>query len=420
MLSFSKQISLIFILVLLSKSTSYAQFKLVRRAIVPTPQARTVGASSPMANFNSRPPVLNDERDKPVSTLEATADLEGTLFVNEKPYPITEGVVAKVPVPKSFSYYFVTKDTLFTTPEARQSLKAHELKTPVKLTLLLREDFQKGQFDKEKTSKMTFILRGIADSMRRIEGGKLPAQGSRLGQNVAGFEIMSHEVTVGEFEIFVLDSKKIALVDDKDCQVFPINPNSLQFRETRKGINWSCDPVGRQRLAEHYNHPVVNVSWTEVVEFCAWLSSKDKFYTYRLPTRAEWEFAAGCGEEGRNFAWDTEGGVSEFANTADAALAHQLPNLKKGDLNLLDGYPFTSPVCAFLPNCFKLYDMNGNVGEWVEDADFSGKSAQKNPKIYKGGSYFTLAKGCDITNNTGLEAQMRHSGVGFRVVRVRK
>ena len=417
-MTFSKQIFLLSSLLLL-QSTVYGQFKLVRREVKPTPKAQAVTGSS-VANFNARPPSLNDERDKPVSTLEATADLEGTLFVNEKPYTITEGGVAKVPIPKSYSYYFVTKDTLFTTTEIRQSLKAHELKTTVKLHLTLQEEYEKGQSDKEKQGKIAFILRGVSESMRPIKGGQLSAQSNRQAQAVNDFEIMSHEVTVAEFETFVTDSKKIPLSDDKECQVFPLNPNSMQSREIRKGVNWSCDPVGRQRLAEHYNHPVVNVSWTEAVEFCAWLTSKDKFYTYRLPTRAEWEFAAGCGEKGQNYAWDTEGGASEYANTADASLRHQLPNLGKGDTALFDGYPFTSPVCAFAPNCFQLYDMGGNVAEWVDDFYFSDKQNQKGQKTYKGGSYFTLAKGCAIVNNNGLEAQMRHSGIGFRVCRGRK
>jgi formylglycine-generating enzyme len=257
--------------------------------------------------------------------------------------------------------------------------------------------------------------------MRAIRGGKLPVKGNRPEHIVDNFEIMSHEVTVAEFEVFVEDSKKIALSDDKECMIFPLNPNSFQSREIRKGINWAYDPVGRQRLAEHYNHPVVNVNWLEATEFCLWLSSKDKFYTYRLPTRAEWEFAAGCGEQDRTFAWDAEGsGISEFANTADATLLYYLPNLKKGDANLLDGYPFTSPICSFLPNCFQLYDMGGNVGEWVNDFYYTDKPNRKEQKTYKGGSYFTLAQGCAIVNNTGLEPQIRHSGVGFRVCRVRK
>jgi formylglycine-generating enzyme required for sulfatase activity len=414
-------LSFCLILGLIQSALSQAVLRARNTTAVATSKSRMSAVGGFSVSANARPSMPNDERDKPVSTLEATADLEGTLFVNEKAYVLTEGSVAKIPVPKSYSYYFVTKDTLFTTTEVRQSLKAHELKAPAKLNLLLRQDYEKGQFDKEKTGKTAFILRGIADSMRRIEGGTLPTKGNRVEEKVNSFEIMSHEITVAEFEAFVLDSKKIPITDDKDCQVFPINPNSLQFREIRKGVNWSCDPVGRQRLAENYNHPVVNVSWLEAAEFCAWLSSKDKFHTYRLPTRAEWEFAAGCGENAQNFAWNTEGGaVSEFANTADAALAHQLPNLKKGDMNLLDGYPFTSPVCAFIPNCFQLYDMNGNVGEWVDDFYFSEKPTQKPQKTYKGGSYFTLATGCDILNNNGLEAQMRHSGIGFRVVQVRK
>lgn len=417
---FSRQILLLASILLFIQSHAYGQFKLVRREVKPTPKAQTVTGSS-VANFNTRPIVPNEERDKPVSTLEATADLEGTLFVNEKPYPIIEGGTAQIRVPKSYSYYFVTKDTLFTTNEIRQSLKAHELNATVKLNLTLREEYEKVQSDKEKNSKISFILRGITDSMRDIKGGKLPAIGNRELQIVNDFQIMSHEVTVAEFAAFVADSKKIPLSDDKDCSVFPLNQNSLQNREFRKGINWSCDPVGRQRLAEHYNHPVINVSWIEAKEFCEWLSSKDKFFTYRLPSRAEWEYAAGCGEKAQTFPWGTEGTiVSDAANTADAALLHQLPNLKKGDSTLFDAYPFTSPVCSFAPNCFQLYDMGGNAAEWVEDFYFTDKANRKELKTYKGGSYFTPAKGCGVLNNNGLEAQMRHSGVGFRVCRVKK
>jgi formylglycine-generating enzyme required for sulfatase activity len=413
-------IAFLFSLVFSQMAVSQVQLRTRNTTAVTTDKSRSATSVRASIPFNTRASMPNDERDKPVSTLEVTVDIEGTLFVNEKAYPITEGVAIKVPVPKSYSYYFVTKDTLYTTTEIRQSLKTHELKTPVKLNLLLREDYQKGQFDKGKQSKMAFILRGVADSMRDIKGGKLPAQGNRLEQIVNDFAILNHEVTVAEFEVFIMDSKKIALTDDKDCFVFPINPNSFQNREIRKGINWSCDAVGRQRLAEHYNHPVVNVSWVEASEFCVWLSGKDKIYTYRLPTRAEWEFAAGCGEQAQSYAWEEGVVVSEFANTADASMAHQLPNLKKGDPNLFDGYPFTSPVCAFLPNCFQLYDMNGNVGEWVDDFYFSEKANRKEQKIYKGGSYFTLAKDCFINSNNGLEPHIRHSGVGFRVVRVRK
>ena len=410
-------------LFLSNSSLATSQVVLARRntTAVVTDKSRMSSGASAVA-FNSRPTMPTDERDKPVSTLEATTDLEGTLYLNEKPYPITEGSLVKIPVPKSYSYYFVTKDTLFTTTEVRQSLKAHELKTPVKLNMTLREEYSRVQSDKVKSSKIGFILRGVRDSMRLIKGGQLPAVGRRAEQRVNDFEIMSHEVTVTEFEAFVEDSKKIPIADDKECYVFPLSPNSLQGREKRKGVNWSCDPIGRQRLMENYGHPVINVSWFEAVEFCNWLTSKDKNYNYRLPTAAEWEFAAGCGEKAYLYPWHTEGSISDFANTADAALLHQLPNLKKGDNTLLDDYPFTAPVCSFAPNCFQLYDMAGNVAEWVEDFYFSEKTNPNNKeqKMYKGGSYFTSAAGCAILNNTGLDGQMRHSGIGFRVCRVRK
>jgi formylglycine-generating enzyme required for sulfatase activity len=414
----------LFVLVFLNLTGGVkAQFQFqFKKVAVPVNKAAASGVGFSNPNFSSRPAMLNDERDKPISTLDVTADMEGSLFVNEKSYAIEVGKTTQVPVPKAFSYYFVTKDTQFTTTETRRSLKTHEFKTTLPLELVLKKEYAKAQTDKDKSENLSGILRGVEASMKRIEKGILPAVGDRAKQEVNAFELSDHEVTVEEYEVFMSETNRTQIVDDKMAKV--IVENSFQKREWRRGVNGSCDPFGRPRLTQHAQHPVVNVSWEEAVQFCTWLSSKDKYYNYRLPSRAEWEFAAGCGAQILPFVWGTEGGVvSDFANTADASLRHKLPRLTVGDMNLFDAYPITAPVKSFAPNCFGLYDMAGNVAEWCLDVFVSDKPTAKDSKekkVYKGGSYYSMAKQCGVLDNYGEEAQTRHSGIGFRVCRVRK
>ncbi len=388
-------------------------FKLQPQTVVAKASTSAVGGSN--SSF-SRVDATPDKSAQLVATLDVTADLTGTLYVNEKYYTLTNGVKQSIAVPKNFSYYFVTKDEKFSTPEERKALRPHEVSTPVKLTLNLQEDYNKMQADKEQTAYFATILRGIFGNMTTIQGGELPAQKGRAKQFVRDFDMSKYEVTVQEFEAFVQNSKKIAFSDDKESLV--LSAKSLQKRTVQKGVNWSCDAFGNPRTPEQSQQPVVHVSWQEAIEFCNWLSAKDKNYEYRLPSRAEWEFAAGCGAQATEFAWNTEGGVEVYANTADATLRRKLPLLEKGTLSISDGFALTAPVGSYLPNCFGLYDMIGNAAEWCQDVFVNDEKDNKDARIYKGGSYFTPAENCAILKNYGWQG--RHGGIGFRVCRVRK
>ena len=102
------------------------------------------------------------------------------------------------------------------------------------------------------------------------------------------------------------------------------------------------------------DHPVVHVAHRDAAAYAAWAGKA-------LPTEAEWEFAARAGLEGAEFAWGDElhPGGTPLANTWQGAFPHE--NL------MLDGYARTSPVTAFPPNAYGVYDMIGNVWEWTED-----------------------------------------------------
>ena len=121
-----------------------------------------------------------------------------------------------------------------------------------------------------------------------------------------------------------------------------------------KGADWR-HPYGPKTNINHLdNHPVVHVSFADALAYARW-AGKD------LPTEAEWEFAARGGLDGAEYPWGDEftPGGKHQANTWQGEFPRQ--NLHE------DGFERTSPVMAFPPNGYGIYDMIGNVWEWTSD-----------------------------------------------------
>ena len=181
------------------------------------------------------------------------------------------------------------------------------------------------------------------------------------------------------------------------------------------------DPGHRQKRMKGAgdDHPVVYVTSLEAIKYCQWLSEKD-WKNYRLPTEAEWEFAA-RGIDGRKYPWGNHDRRGGFANFADASTTFAWR-----DSQVNDGYPETSPAGAFPGGAsfFGLEDMSGNVWEWCLDfyQPLAG-SPKRNPRgvasggkrIYRGGSWKSRFSSLRATARSSNAANYSCNDVGFRI-----
>lgn len=168
------------------------------------------------------------------------------------------------------------------------------------------------------------------------------------------------------------------------------------------------------------NHPVVYVNSKDAEKFCQWLSSKEG-RKYRLPTEAEWEYAA-RGSDGRTFPWGEKLDGGQYANFAD-----KRTNFAWREPFIDDGFAETSPIGSYPRGAspFGIEDMAGNVFEWCIDYFEPYKSKDRvNPRsattnqkrIYRGGSWKSRVSNLRTTARNFNLPDYLSNDVGFRVV----
>ncbi len=179
------------------------------------------------------------------------------------------------------------------------------------------------------------------------------------------------------------------------------NQDYRAYAAAVKGVNASPLFSDKSPVDQAGDHPVRNVRYADAAGFCEWLSEKEG-RSYRLPTDAEWSLALGIGAVERRQAGDTpeklsRGVIQEypwgsrewpppagFGNYGDTALNAAYPNYTFIE-GYTDGFATTAPVMSFPPNRQGLYDMSGNVSEWVQD----WWNAQEKERTFRGGGYGT-------------------------------
>jgi len=159
------------------------------------------------------------------------------------------------------------------------------------------------------------------------------------------------------------------------------------------------------------NQPVTQANWYDTVAYCKWRGK-------RLPTEAEWEYAARGDTTTAFYVGQKIGG--KFGNFCDR-------NCPRGAriVQVDDGFKYTAPVGSFPKNPFGLYDMAGNVSEWVSDwmeESYYRSSPKENPKgplpkdykVIRGGGWLNNPNYLRSANRAGLWLDYRDEGVGFR------
>ena len=230
---------------------------------------------------------------------------------------------------------------------------------------------------------------------------------------VPSFAIGKHEVTVGEFAAFV------AATDHQSGGCYTFSGGGFDFVAE---ANW--ETPGFEQTP---NDPVVCVSWEDAQAYIEWLNGlvSDQNLVYRLPSEAEWEFAARAGSETRYFWGDDQSGC-RFANGSDETAVKEQSSWSGMPCD--DGFYTTAPVGTFEPNRFGLYDMTGNVWEWVEDswhgsyedAPTDGTAwieGINSYRVIRGGSWYGNPELLRSAIRGWLPPHNRNGYLGFRLAR---
>jgi formylglycine-generating enzyme required for sulfatase activity len=233
---------------------------------------------------------------------------------------------------------------------------------------------------------------------------------------VDGFYMGKYEVTVKQWGAFIQESGYQTSAEKnagKKNGCYSLKNNKWTYASGRYWNNLG--------FPQSSNSPVACVSHSDVTQYINWLNQKSS-KQYRLPTEAEWEYAARGGTGDSRFWGDAvDKSACQYANVA---------NSKKSSNNYFpcdDGHKWSSPVGSYNPNNYGIYDMLGNMWEWCSDkydSNYYSNSLRNNPPGATSGQLYTIRGGSwngrssDIraANRNWAEQDTRKSNVGFRLV----
>ncbi|WP_255606291.1 formylglycine-generating enzyme family protein [Nitratireductor rhodophyticola] len=259
---------------------------------------------------------------------------------------------------------------------------------------------------------------------------KLPedGEGPRRQMRLSPYRIETVPVTNARFAAFVRETGYVSLAErfgwGPVFRPFLANPESVKPSATATpwwgrgdGAAWFQPEGPGSSVADRADHPVVHIAWDDARAFAAWAGG-------RLPTEAEWETAARGTLTDPVFVWGDEPPSPDappcniFVGRFPYGSARKPP------------YRGTTPVGSYSPNSIGLFDMAGNVWEWVADAFHvrslsraakarNALAAQANEKVMKGGSFLCHESYCDryrISARSGVAADSGASNTGMRIV----
>ncbi len=259
-----------------------------------------------------------------------------------------------------------------------ESIQSFSNSLGMKMIRIPEGSFVMGSAESDIAWAMTTLAQGQPLSLEN----EYPFHKVRLSRP---FYLSETEITVGQFRTFVEQTGYITDAEhDGGGQVFDEGDN--RFR-TKAGSSWK-NPGWKITDSQ----PVTVVSYYDAVAFCDWLTAKEKL-PYKLPTEAQWEYSARGGHVMAQFPWGDALPDGRKANYAD-----RNTKFEWRDRFADDGYEFVAPVGSYEANDFGLYDMAGNVLEWVRDyygEDYYRMSPEVDPegpghgenRVTKGGEW---------------------------------
>ena len=267
--------------------------------------------------------------------------------------------------------------------------------------------FQMGQTQHDRQQLLEQIKAWAGGDVQKAEAQYKEAHTHELPEHricLDGFWMSKYEVTNAQYRTWKAnhDSNNPEAATLKEHDLYPLNGDT---------------------------QPAVSVSWEEASAFTDWLTDQQQNqYIFRLPTEAEWEYAARAGTTTSRFWGDEPNQACRYANVYDQTLERVLKNNWYLIHRCEDGYVAAAPVGSFRPNAFGLYDMIGNVWEWCRDwydANYYAVSPVQNPQgpstgqshVIRGGSWNFQYTDCRSASRIPAAPTDRADIAGFRVVR---
>ena len=221
---------------------------------------------------------------------------------------------------------------------------------------------------------------------------------------VPAFRLGKYEVTVGQFRRFVEASGYRTDAERNAGSAAGCYTYTDYNLEWTPGHSWRSPGY-----AIDDNQPVVCVSWNDAQAYVEWLSAETGGH-YRLPTEAEWEYAARAGST-TEYSWG-----NDIASNWENCVYYVCG----------DSYEYTAPVGSFPANAWGLHDMHGNVWEWVQDCwndSYQGaptdgsawESGDCGRRVLRGGSWYNTARHLRSANRSGIDRADRDFNLGFRL-----
>ncbi|WP_444544053.1 formylglycine-generating enzyme family protein [Paenibacillus nasutitermitis] len=281
----------------------------------------------------------------------------------------------------------------------------------------------------------------VRDALVRIEGGVFrmgtndpegfPSDGEGPIREVRldSFRISPYAVTNAEFRTFVDDTGYVTeaerfgwsyvfhlLASEETRERVKDVPQQVPWWLVVEGAYWAKPEGPDSTIEGRLDHPVVHISWNDAEAYCVWSGT-------RLPTEAEWEYAARGGLSGKTYPW---------GDLLKPDGKHRC-NIWQGKFpvknNASDGYVGTAPVDAYEPNGYGLYNVSGNVWEWCADwfsPGYHRQTRSENPRFteeterrsMRGGSYLCHRSYCNryrVAARSGNTPDSSTGNCGFRV-----